>query len=97
MDAARDSTTQRSNCTTAQTTATGNTDHGTPSATAAPSSTIMLATGRYPISEVDQQPALQGLRPDRQQREPLRVDRLVDAERDQRGQHPGDQLQREQR
>ena len=46
VDAARDSTTQVINWTTAQTSATGNTDHGTPIATAAPNRITMLASGR---------------------------------------------------
>ena len=57
MEAARDSTTHSSICTAAQSTATGNSDHGTLSAHGPPSSTIMFATGRYPISEVTSSPA----------------------------------------
>ena len=49
VDAALESTTHSIICTAAHTSATGSTDHGTPSAIAAPTSTIMLAAGKYPI------------------------------------------------
>lgn len=46
VEAARESTTHSSICTTMQITATGSRDHGTLRATAMPSSAIMFATGR---------------------------------------------------
>ena len=46
VDAALDSTTHSSICTITHSTATGSTDHGTPRAIAAPTSTIMLAIGK---------------------------------------------------